>query len=172
MRFPSFFVFFLLFFVVQFFFSFVSGLFFVKAGQLQLGCRFFQIVAVKFVSYPPPRPWHSSDLVGVWCNFSARSIATVIRSSHSHERSRLCRLRADAVTLSTFMSTASSQRQHTKKWALFRENGLCCPCCCFGDDLMCARPLHNGQCIAQSLRLIYMGQCLRTGPPSSPLRAT
>ena len=37
---------------------------------------------------------------------------------------------------------------------------------------MCVWPLHNGQCNTQSLKLIYVGQCLRTDRPSSPLPAT
>ena len=37
----------------------------------------------------------------VWWSLSARSIATVIRSCRSHERSRRCRLRAAAVAVST-----------------------------------------------------------------------
>ena len=44
---------------------------------------------------PPPRQWQASDL------FSARVIATVIRSCRSHERSRRCRLRAAAIAVST-----------------------------------------------------------------------
>ena len=42
---------------------------------------------------PPPRPWPSPGAVPLWCNFSARAIATDIRSCRNMERSRRSLLR-------------------------------------------------------------------------------
>ena len=78
-----------------------------------------------------------------WCNFSARVIATVIRSSRSHERSRRCRRRCAAPD--TGCSLGSIRKgDATKQWARLGETPvavavllcccvvvlLCCCCCC------------------------------------------
>ena len=59
--------------------------------EIRLGNGFFRIVAVLFVSFPPPAPGLLLSPWVVWWSLSAKSIATVSRSCRKNWRDRRCR---------------------------------------------------------------------------------
>ena len=97
----------------------------------------------------------------VWCDASARAIATVIRSCFSHERSRRSRrLRAALPAMSTQAVDIMKSRNvvNTEKRSRTSRNLSCCCCsscscccCCFGRvfNSVC---VHSCDPMQQSLR--------------------
>ena len=78
-----------------------AELFFVEAEEAEgvcVGEEGARIAAVKFISRSSSPALAIIGRCALWCNFSAKAIATVIRSCFSHERSRRSRRRRAALS--------------------------------------------------------------------------